>query len=180
MSEMPPDETLYQGRFLRVVKRDRWEYVTRSNAIGVVAVVAMHEDGRVVLVEQVRVPVDSSVVELPAGLVGDTANDETLLEAAQRELLEETGYIAREWRRLGAAATSPGLTDETITFFLAEGLSKQDSGGGVDGEAIRVHEVPWGDLARWLMADRVKRTRIDMKLLAGLQLARQMIDGREQ
>lgn len=169
MTKDTPDE-LYAGRFLRVLRRGRWEYVSRANATGVVAVVAMHDDGRVVLVEQRREPVEGSVLELPAGLVGDTSDEETMIEAARRELLEETGYTASVWRWLGRASTSPGLTDEAIAFFLATGLSKGGPGGGVDGEAIRVHEVGLGELPGWL--DRMNKcdVRMDMKMLAGLKL----------
>lgn len=169
MTRDTPDE-LYAGRFLRVLRRGRWEYVSRADATGVVAVVAMHDDGRVVLVEQRRAPVDATVMELPAGLVGDTSDEETMIEAARRELLEETGYAARAWRRLGTAATSPGLTDEAITFFLATGLSKDGLGGGVEGEAIRVHEVGLSELPGWLDYTNECNVRMDMKTLAGLKL----------
>jgi ADP-ribose pyrophosphatase len=166
---------VYEGRHLRVVQRGGWEYVTRTKATGVVAVVALHDDGRVVLVEQNRPPVDGPVIELPAGLAGDTDDAESLLAAAQRELEEETGYVARAWRRLPTAFSSPGLTDEAITFFLARGLSRPHAGGGVDGEAIKVHEVQLQDVPVWLAAHGHEPTRTDMKLLAGLYAAAEII-----
>ena len=161
----------YQGRFLSVVKRGAWEYVTRPNATGVVAIIALHDDDRVVLVEQYRPPVDASMIELPAGLVGDEADDETLLDAARRELEEEAGYTARQWARLATACSSPGMTDEKITFFLARGLTKTGPGGGVASESIRFHEVPWADLAEWLAKATRENRLTDMKLLAGLYAA---------
>lgn len=161
-------ETVYEGRFLRVAKRENWEYATRTKATGVIAVVAVHDDGRVVLVEQYRPPVDARVIELPAGLAGDTDNTESHLQAAQRELEEETGYTAREWTRLSTAFSSPGLTDEAVTFFLARGLTKSGDGGGTGSESIRMHEVSLVDLPRWLESLQQPTTKADMKLLAGI------------
>lgn len=173
MPTQPPDTLLHAGRFLRLVRRGGWEVATRANAAGVVAVVAQHDDGRVVLVEQVRPAVGAAVVELPAGLVGDdaAAGDESFLDAARRELYEETGYTARDWAPLGAAHSSPGLTDERITFFHATGLTRTGPGGGVDGEAITLYELAPADLPA-LLADWQREGRaVDMKLLAGLYAA---------
>lgn len=164
-------ETVYEGRFLRVAKRGTWEYATRTKATGVVAVVAAHDDGRVVLVEQHRPPVDASVIELPAGLAGDTDDTESLLSAAKRELEEETGYTARTWERMPTALSSPGLTDEAITFFLARGLARTGQGGGVGSESIRTHEVPLEEVSVWLEAAAREGRQTDMKLLAGLYTA---------
>ena len=171
MPKAPDLETVYQGRFLRVVKRGDWEFATRTKATGVVAIVALHDDGRVVLVEQDRPPVDAHVIELPSGLAGDTSDDETLLDAAKRELEEETGYTAREWTRLLTGLSSAGLTDEAITFYLAEGLSKTAAGGGVGSESIKVHEVALQSLPSWLESMTASNRKIDMKLLAGIYAA---------
>ncbi|MAE66674.1 MAG: hypothetical protein CMJ18_20590 [Phycisphaeraceae bacterium] len=169
----PSTETVYEGRFLRIDRRGAWEYAARTNARGGVAVIALHDDGRIVLVEQHRPPVDAFVVEPPAGLSGDTDDSESLLESARRELEEETGYTARAWQRLETAYASPGMTDEAITFFLARGLTKTGKGGGVDAENITVHEVPLDDLPRWLAA---RGGPIDMKLYAGLFAASAAIE----
>lgn len=168
-----PDTTLHAGRYLRLVQRGGWEVATRANATGVVAVVAQHDDGRVVLVEQVRPAVGAAVVELPAGLVGDDADaaDASYLDAAQRELYEETGYTARRWAPLGEAYSSPGLTDECITFFHATGLTRTGPGGGVDGEAITLHELRPDDLPARLADWQREGRAVDMKLLAGLYAA---------
>ncbi|MEM6551106.1 MAG: NUDIX hydrolase [Planctomycetota bacterium] len=164
-------ETVYEGRFLRVAKRGSWEYATRAKATGVVCVVAMHDDGRVVLIEQHRPPMDGSVIELPAGLAGDVDDTESLLSAARRELEEETGYTAEAWFRLPTVCTSPGLTDEAMTFFLARGLRRTGSGGGVGSESIRVHEVPLDEVPAWLEAAAAKGRHTAGTLLAGLYAA---------
>lgn len=111
-----------------------------------------------------------TVIELPAGLAGDItgAKHEPLVEAARRELLEETGYSASQWTELAYGYSSPGLTDESIVLFLAEGLTKQGLGGGGPGEAITVHEIPLDGVLEWLAEHRHSA---DLKLLAGLYAA---------
>jgi 8-oxo-dGTP pyrophosphatase MutT (NUDIX family) len=87
---------------------------------GAVAVVALDDDEQVVLVNQYRHPVGMRLDELPAGLL-DMAG-ESLLAAAQRELFEEAGLEATQWFELLHLLTSPGMTNERITIFLARGL----------------------------------------------------------
>ncbi|MEM7699899.1 MAG: NUDIX hydrolase, partial [Verrucomicrobiota bacterium] len=94
MSESEEIETLVSGRFIDLCRTARgWEYATRSNAKGCVAILAETDDKRVVLVEQFRPPVGKRVIELPAGLAGDIPlqEEEPLVVAAKRELKEETG-----------------------------------------------------------------------------------------
>ena len=81
--------TIASGRFLRFVQRDGWEFVTRSNASGVVAIIALTDDDELILIEQHRPPLGRTVIEIPAGLVGDDAEKtgEADLEAARREFL---------------------------------------------------------------------------------------------
>lgn len=171
MNQPNENETLYAGRFLKVAKRGTWEYVTRPNATGVVAVVAVHDDGRLVLVEQHRPAAGRTVIELPAGLVGDVDQSESMLPAAQRELLEETGYEAAHWQKLTCGYSSAGMTDEAITFFLATGLTKASEGGGVDGENITLHEVPVAQLNQWLSTKMQAAIGVDLKIMAGLWAA---------
>ncbi len=147
--------------------RDGWEYATRNTGKPAVGVVAITDAGRVVLVEQERPPVGGMVIELPAGLAGDVpgAVNEELEAAARRELLEETGYAAERWTELCVAYSSPGLTDEKIVMFLAEGLRREGAGGGVEGERINLHEIPLAEILPWLEA---RGAKYDMKLLAAL------------
>lgn len=163
-------QILYRGQHLAMRSRDGWEYASRNIARSAVGIVAVTNAGDVVLVEQHRPPVGNTIIELPAGLSGDIVGreNEALLVAAQRELLEETGYVARQWTELVSGYSSPGLTDECITLFLAEGLSRQGSGGGCDGEDILLHEVPLADVIPWL---RQRGAMADLKLLAGLYAA---------
>ena len=111
----------------------------RNQAVGVVAV---GEDGRILLVGQHRYALDEYSWEIPEGGVGP---DEPLLEGARRELREETGYEATDWRRLARLTVSNSVTDERGELFLATGL--------VAGDA---HPDPSEDLAlRWVTVDEV-------------------------
>jgi ADP-ribose pyrophosphatase len=166
--------SVYEGRHLSMFNRGGWEYAKRNTARPAVGIVAVTDDGRVVLVEQHRPPVDRNVIELPPGLSGDISGseDETLLEAAQRELLEETGYVASRWTELLNGYSPPGLTDESITLFLAEGLRRAGTGGGDPSEAITVHEVPLDEVLQWL---RDLGAAADLKLLAGMFAAQAVL-----
>ncbi|GAX91875.1 NUDIX domain-containing protein [Effusibacillus lacus] len=88
---------------------------------GAVAVLALTEKDRVILVRQFRKPCDRTLVEIPAGKLEP---GEDPAECAKRELLEETGYTAKEWRHLHSMYTSPGFADEKIHLYLAKGLTK--------------------------------------------------------
>lgn len=167
MPEPNPPQPLWKGRHLSILARGKWEYAARNTSRPAVGIVAITGDRRVVLVEQFRPPVNASVIELPAGLAGDQpgAEHEPLVVAAQRELLEETGYQAKRWTELATGCSSPGLTDEQIVLFLAEGLTKVAPGGGDASEAITIHEVPLGTADQWLAA---RGSLVDLKLYAGL------------
>ena len=159
----------YRGRFLGLQECGSWEYVFRTNASGVVVLVPVTDTGELVLVEQHRTPVRSRVIELPAGLAGDTGNhDENLKTAAQRELIEETGYRAGILEELLSCPSTPGMSDEIITIFFAGGLERVGPGGGDGDEDIVVHHVPLESAAQWLEARMAEGMMVDPKIYAGL------------
>ena len=91
---------------------------------GAVAVVALDEDNRLIMVEQYRHSVQQRLLELPAGLLDVAGEDE--LVAAQRELGEEAGLAAQDWGVLVDLVTSPGFAEEAVRIFIARGLSQVD------------------------------------------------------
>jgi ADP-ribose pyrophosphatase len=167
-------QSLYEGRFIRVVKRGRWEYVERKKINGIVGIIAVTDGGKLVLIEQYRPPVDTTVIEIPAGLAGDSAEyaGEPLESAARRELLEETGYEAARFTRLSDGTSSAGITSEVITMFLAEGLKKIGAGVGDGHEQITVHEVPLAQVHAWLVAQRARGAAVDFKVFAAVEMRR--------
>jgi ADP-ribose pyrophosphatase len=164
------NETIhYKGRYLGMKEHDRWEYAFRTNASGVIVLVPVTDAGELVLVEQYRVPVQSRVLELPAGLVGDSGNlDEDFKIAAHRELLEETGYRADSLEQLMTSPSSPGMANEMITIYFASGLERVGPGGGDGSEDITVHHLPLGNAVEWLKAREAEGLMIDHKIFAGL------------
>lgn len=165
--------TLCEGKYLRLIKLGHWEYVERTRASGVAIIVAITPENKIVLVEQFRVPVGKRVIELPAGLAGDTpgAENEALATAARRELLEETGYEAKEMVFLTAGPPSAGLASETVTFFRAKGLRRLSNGGGDEGEDIQVHEIELSKVDDWLGEKSRQGWMIDPKVFTGLYFA---------
>lgn len=165
-----PAETLYQGRYLRLVRRGRWEYAERVNPGGAVAIVAVTPAGELLLVEQHRVPLGHAVIELPAGLVGDEAGAaaESWETAAARELEEETGWRAGRFERLTEGPTTAGLSNETVILARAHDLERVGDGGGDPTEDITVHAVPVAQVRDWLAKRERNGLPPDPKVYAGL------------
>ena len=170
MTDIGDRTVVWEGKYIRAVVRGRWEFAERKNITGIVGIVPLTDDGRLVLIEQYRPAVDAPVVELPAGLVGDVPGeeDEPMAAAAQRELLEETGYRAGTMKRLFHGSASAGISAEQITFFLATDLAKAGPGGGDGTEDITVHEVPIGDVTDWLDGKAAEGAVIDVKIYSAL------------
>lgn len=161
MSQAP--EVRWQGKYLRIVQQGQWEYVGRCRSVGAVVILAEH-DGKVVLVEQFRVPLGRRCLELPAGLVGDE-DDLGVEDTALKELEEETGFGAEKIEMLGEFYSSPGMASEGFTLVRAHGLSKIGAGGGTAHEEIDVHLVERSAIAAFVTARRKAGVAIDVKLL---------------
>jgi ADP-ribose diphosphatase len=164
LDDLPAPEVMWAGKFVRAVRRGKWEYASRSNNIGAVVILAEHE-GCVILIDQPRVAPDCRCVELPAGLVGDTDPDATVEATAIKELEEETGFTAERIERLGYFYSSPGMLAEGFTLVRAHGVRKVGEGGGDDNEDINVHLVARADIANFLEQKRAEGFGIDVKLL---------------
>ncbi len=164
-------EPLYNGKFLNLVREGRWEYCERVNQTRAVMVFAATPEGKVLLVEEYRPPIGCRCLCFPAGLSGDEGA-ESDLEAAKRELLEETGYEAEEMRYLFSGPSSPGLSSETLSFYLATGLRRVGQGGGVENEHITVREAPLADIDAWLAERVAEGIALDPRIFSGLYFLR--------
>jgi len=162
-----PEEIAWAGKWITAKRRGKWEYVSRAKGIRAAVIVAIDDDDHVLLVDQYRVPLGKRCLELPAGLVGDEAGREndSPLEAARRELIEETGYDCAEVENLGEYFSSPGLVSESFTLVRAKGLTKVGEGGGLEDEDIIVHRVPLAGLPDFVAEKRAEGMAIDVKLL---------------
>jgi len=118
-------KVVWEGNFIRALLleyRDdkgevrRWEAVERVNCNGIVVIIPVTAEGDLLLIRQFRPVLNSYVIEFPAGL-----NDkgETLLDAARRELIEETGYTSETFELMAEGPVSSGLSTEILTVFLA-------------------------------------------------------------
>jgi len=174
---MTDTHTLFNGKYLRLKQCGTWEFAERTNAGSAVIVVAVTPEDRVLFVEQFRIPIGCRSIEMPAGLVGDLGETESVETAAQRELLEETGWRAERIEYLMAGPSSSGMSNEIIAFVRAHGLSREHAGGGDESEDITVHEVPRVEAATWLDAKRREGYSIDPKLYAGLYFIERNPDG---
>jgi ADP-ribose pyrophosphatase len=166
-------EILFDGKHIQLQRRDHWEFAARKTISGIVGIIAVTDDRKLLLVEQYRPPVDAKVIELPAGLAGDVPGHATedLATAAKRELLEETGYQATDWQIVCDGTTSAGITNEVITLFLATRLKKISTQHGEATESIVLHEIPLAGIDDWLASQRQSGKLIAMKVYAGLYFA---------
>lgn len=159
-----PLETMWRGKYIAAVRRGRWEYVSRTEDTRAVVVIAEH-DGKLILIEQYRVPVGGRCLELPAGLVGDEDKNATVEETAIKELEEETGFTAERVEALGDFHSSPGMVAESFTLVRAHGVRKVGDGGGTEHEAIEVHLVSRAELPDFVRKRREVGVAVDVKLL---------------
>jgi len=184
-------KTVWEGRFLRSIITTyidsfgsvrEWESFERVNCKGIVAIVPVTDDKEVLLIRQFRPPVNGYVIEFPAGL-----NDkgDTLEEAARRELLEETGYYAKEMIFITEGPMSSGSSGEILTVYLAKSLALnplnqvQGQGQGIgkrdETEDIEVLKVSINELDYKLSALRSEGNYIDLKIYGLMELAKKYL-----
>lgn len=176
-----PPKILHEGKYLRMAARGTWEYVERTHAGGLAAIIiAVTPEDRVVFVEQFRVPLQAKTIEMPAGLVGDIDTEESIETSAIRELEEEAGWTAEHAEVLLIGPTSAGMTNEKVAFVRTTGLRKVGEGGGDGNEDITVHEIPRAEAAAWLAKKLTEGYEIDAKVWAGLWMVEHNLDGTER
>ncbi|MGO9401919.1 MAG: NUDIX domain-containing protein [Terriglobales bacterium] len=149
--------------------RARRDVIRHSGSIVVLAVAdgandhpkaARKTEPRILLERQYRHAAQSMMWELPAGRIDD---GETALTAAKRELLEETGYSARQWKRILHFYVSPGFLDETMTIYLAQGLQAGEAQPEAD-EKITTRFFPLSEAIRMALHGRIR----DAKTISGI------------
>jgi ADP-ribose pyrophosphatase len=175
-------ETVYVGRVLavrldqvvmpggRLAQREIVEHP------GAVAIVPLHDDASVVMIDQYRHAVGRRLRELPAGLL-DTPGEDPVA-TARRELVEEVGCTAQDWSVLVDVVSSPGFSDEAVRVFLARGLTEIGRpAGGDDEEAdLSVVRVPLADAVRQVLAGEI----VNASTVAGLLAAQAVLAGTAQ
>ena len=164
LDDLPPPESMWEGKFIRALRRGKWEYASRARDIRAVVILAEH-DGKLILIDQPRVGPDCRCVELPAGLVGDVDPDATIEATAIKELEEETGFTADRVERLGDFYSSPGMLAEAFTLVRVHGVRRIGEGGGDDNEDINVHLVARADIPIFLEQKRAEGFGMDVKML---------------
>lgn len=139
---------------------------------GAVAVVAVDDGGRVVLLRQYRHPVGDYLWELPAGL--RDSDGEPPLETAKRELAEEVLLAAERWSLLTTTYSSPGFSDELVLLYLAEGLSdvERPEGFTVEHEELdmTIERVPLGDAVQRVFDGDIRNASAVVGVLAAAQV----------
>ena len=163
----------YRGRMLKVNEDEVTlpdggtalrEYIVHP---GAAIILPLFEDGSVLLERQYRYPLGQHFYELPAGRLEP---DEASLATAKRELLEETGYVATEWRELGRLHPCIGYSNEQIDFFLARKLEFR--GAQLDeGEFLETLRVPLPESLDWIRRGRIT----DAKTILGLFWAEKLL-----
>ena len=159
-------EVVYEGSFISVRKdsarmpdgsTSTREYITHP---GAVAILALRDNGNLVMERQFRYAPRQEFIEIPAGKID---HGEDILTTAQRELLEETGYVAREWMHLTTAWPCIGFADERMEYFLARGLTHQERKLD-DGEFLEVIELSLPEAMEWVRRGKIS----DSKTIVGL------------
>ena len=166
-------EEIFDGIILHVV-RDTVELSNGNSTIrevirhiGAVCVIPVTENNEVIVERQYRYPLDRVILEIPAGKLD--APDEDRLSAAQRELMEETGYTADEWTEIGDFHPAPAYSDEYITMYMARGLHKGKQDLDED-EFLDVYTIPLSELVEDVMAGKISDAKTQVCVLKAARI----------
>ena len=161
-------DVVFDGALLKV-RRDRVRLPDGGEATreyirhpGAVAVVPLFDDGTVLLERQFRYPHRRTFIEVPAGKLDA---GEPPLDTAKRELLEETGYAAQEWTRLGTMHTAIAYTDEAIALFLCRKMTRVGEPKLDPGEFVETLIVPFDEAIAMVRDGRITDSKSVCSLL---------------
>ena len=169
---------VYEGDFIKVFKDSvrlpdgsvgSREHIVHPGAVGVLAIL---DNGDLLMERQFRYAPQREFIELPAGKID---HGEDILLTAQRELLEETGYIASQWTHLTTAWPCIGFADERMEYFLARGLTYQGRQLD-DGEFLETFELSLSDALDWIRQGKIN----DSKTMVGIFWLEKMLNGWEK
>ncbi len=137
--------------------------------VGAVCMIPIFENGDVLVERQFRYPHAKVLLEIPAGKL-DSKNEDPL-EAAKRELFEETGYTAEKFTLLGELYTTPAFVDEVIWMYLVEGLTKADEEQHLDeDEFLTVEKIPLDTLCDMVMNGKIPDAKTQVAVLKAKRL----------
>lgn len=166
-------ETIYEGKILtlrreKVTVRNGTSYREIVQHHGAVGLVAVTEDNKVILVEQYRIACRKNLLEIPAGKLD--SEDEVPLDAAVRELREETGYTADSMERLTSFYSACGYSGEKIAIYLCTGLTAGETDFDAD-EDLDIYEIPFEEAYEMCMDGRIE----DSKTIVGILMAKERL-----
>lgn len=179
-------KTLWSGKFLRAVMIDyavrcnsnncvetrQWEAFERVNCDGVIGIVPFTDNDEVILIRQFRPPLNGFVIELPAGLVDP---GETCEQAVRRELVEETGYEAKDILFLTEGPMSSGASSEILSVYVATGLRHVGIGRRDETEDIEVIPVQLDQVTARLEELRQSGNHIDLKIYGMIEMTKNLL-----
>ncbi len=170
--------TLHQGRVFRMIR----ENVTLDNGVstdldyiehpGAAAIVPLIAPGEVLMIKQYRHALRQYIWEIPAGTLDPL---ESVTDCARRELIEETGYAAQVWRKLGEITPVPGYSDERVHLFLASELAAARQELDAD-EILAVHRMPLTRALEMITCGEIQ----DAKSICALLLAQKCVNHTSQ
>lgn len=180
-------KTVWEGSFIRALLLEyhddmgrirSWEAVERVNCNGIVAVIPVTKEGEVLMIRQFRPVLNNYVIEFPAGL---NDKSEILVDAARRELIEETGYTCENFELLAEGPVSSGLSTEVLTVYLAReaipaSLSLRESHPIDETEDIEVIRTPLLSAYEKIEEFRRKGDAVDLKIYGFIELARSRLN----
>jgi 8-oxo-dGTP pyrophosphatase MutT (NUDIX family) len=177
---------VWEGKFLRTLlisyedksgNLRNWEAVERVNCRGIVVVVPITKEGEFLLIRQFRPVINNFVIEFPAGL---NDKDESLIDTARRELIEETGYDSSELIYLADGPVSSGMSTEILTVFLAKEACLapadiKEKYPADESENIETIKAPFSKVYEILHCHKEKGDYIDLKVYGLIEMAKEWL-----